>query len=171
MQLALKRLALARHARTTPDVTRIVRPWALLAGLLAAYSVYTAFDGLPGLLQHANRGAPVATQHVPASPPTSIATAATRLLTVTRCDEEDGTRYTDGTCSPGIEGRQFIVATETESQRLHDPAGAVTQVCLDIAQEVRRIADKVVHAPSESERHWLALRQHEARVEQLRLGC
>ena len=56
MQLALRRLALARAPPTTADVTRIVRPWALLAGLLAAYSVYTAFDGLPAKQREALEG-------------------------------------------------------------------------------------------------------------------
>jgi hypothetical protein len=172
MQLTLIRAGLAQaRPQPTPDLTRIVRPWALLAGLVAAYSAYTAFDGLPGLLQHANRAAVPASLQVPAAQPEAATAPAARLLMVTRCDEEDGTRYTDGACSPGIEGRPFLVATDANAQVRHQLAGPVTQVCADIAHDVQRIADKATHAPSESERHWLELRHHEARVEQLRLGC
>lgn len=169
MQLTLIRAAYARaHNVRGAELTRAVRPWALMAGLLAAYSLYTAFDSLPALLQHASRVAHAVSQPAAAPRPATDTAPATRLLMVTRCDGQDGTHYTDGACVPGAESRQFIVVGDEGAP---SPHAATTEVCTDIHDTVHRISEKALHAPSEAERQWLQLRQREARVEQLRLGC
>ena len=169
MQLALQPAAFAPPASpASRDLTRIVRPWALLAGLLASYSVYTAFDGLPGLLQHAARVTPGIALRSAAGTVSAAPLTATRLQLVTRCDEDGATRYTDGSCEGGTTGRQLIVASDPAPAAV---APVVAQVCAEVEREVLRISRKAENAPSETERLWLLERQHDARKEQLRLGC
>ncbi|MBE7367542.1 hypothetical protein [Ramlibacter pallidus] len=169
MQLALPPPAFAPvPPPASRDLTRIVRPWALLAGLLAAYSVYTAFDGLPGLLQHAARVAPGIALRSVTGTVSAAPLPASRLQWVTRCEEDGATRYTDGDCAGGATSTPLIVTPDPAPSA---PTAAVAQLCAEVGREVLRIALKAGSAPSEAERLWLLDRHHDARREQQRLGC
>lgn len=111
MQLALIHPAPPHPAALIArDVARIARPWALLACGAITYVAYTAFDSLPGLLQHAPRT--VETSYQPA--PVADQPSAIPLRMVTKCVINGTTSYSDADCAPGARAEVILLAPEPE---------------------------------------------------------